>query len=230
MPGAGGLVCVSPAANASTQLVQTFGPGAGPAASFAWPVAHPLLGVGWPAVSPDGRWVAVSLGNAHVFQTQTHKSSLFDPALALVEVRGTGTVALGNGAEPTWSPDGRRLAFVRPTGGRAHVFASSAAPGAAALQLTDGADDDAQPAWSPDGSLIAFCSSPISEGIAHSANLFIVRPDGSGLRQLTEGDANACRPAWSPDGVLYFHANVDGRFHIWRLSVRNQVGGRSPTP
>jgi TolB protein len=219
MPGGGGLVCVSPGAHETTQLVQTFGEGA--ASAFAAPVGHPLLGVGWPAASPDGRWVAVSLGNAHLFHTHTNASAHFDPALALIEVRGTGTVALGSGAEPTWSPDGRRLAFVRPTFGRAHLYVANAARDASALQLTDGADDDAQPAWSPDGSLIAFCSSPVSNGIARNANLFVVKPDGSGLRQLTEGDSDACRPAWGPGGVLYFHANVDGRFHIWKLVVRS---------
>lgn len=217
MPGAGGLVCVS-RAREKTQIVQTFGQGA--VSAFAAPVGHPLFGAGWPAVSPDGRWVAVSLGNAHVYQTHTRRSSVFDPALALIEVRGTGTVALGDGAEPSWSPDGARLAFVRPVAGRAHLFVSGTTRGAPATQITDGADDDAQPAWSPDGSLIAFCSSPVSDGIARRANLFAVRPDGSALRQLTEGDADACRPAWGPHGELYFHANVDGRYHIWRIQMR----------
>jgi len=218
-PGTGGLVCVSHAAkhDDKTQLVQTFGP---LASAFSAPLGHALLGAGWPAVSPDGRWVAASLGNAHVFFTHTRASSRFDPALVLVEARGTGTVALGSGAEPSWSPDGTRLAFVRKVGDRAHVFVAEAKRGAKAIAITDGADDDALPAWSPDGALVAFCSSPVSDGIARNANLFVVRPDGSGLRQVTEGDANACRPAWAPDGTLYFHANADGRFHIWRLRLR----------
>ncbi len=217
MPGTGGLVCVSRAAQTTTEIVQTFGAGA--ASSFAAPIGMPLFGAGWPSVSPDGRWVAISIGNAHVYQTHSHKSSRFDPALALVAIRGTGTIAVGEGAEPTWSPDGKRLAFVRPVGNRAHLFVANATRGASAVQLTEGADDDAQPAWSPDGSSIAFCSAPVSQGIARNANLFVIRPDGSGLRQITEGDSDACRPAWSPDGVLYFHANVGGRFHIWRLRV-----------
>ncbi len=220
MPGAGGLVCVSRTEKTTTEIVQTFGAGA--ASAFAAPVGHPLFGAGWPAVSPDGRWVAVSMGNAHVYMTHLRQGSRFDPALALMEVRGTGTIAVGAGAEPTWSPDGKRLAFVRPVSGRAHLFVANATRGAPALQLTEGADDDAQPAWSPDGSTIAFCSAPVSHGIARNANLFVVSPDGSGLRQLTEGDSDACRPAWGPDGVLYFHANVGGHFHIWRLRLRGE--------
>jgi Tol biopolymer transport system component len=217
-PGSAGLVCISrkDPQGETTQLVQAFGERA---SAFTGPLGHPFVDAAWPSVSPDGHWVALSLGNAHVFQTHTRTSARFDPALALLEARGTGTTALGRGAEPTWSPDGSRIAFVRQVDGRAHVFVAAPHRGATATQITEGADDDALPAWSPDGSLIAFCSSPVSNGVARNSNLFVVKPDGNGLRQLTEGDADACRPAWGPGGTLYFHANADGRFHIWRVTV-----------
>jgi Tol biopolymer transport system component len=62
--------------------------------------------------------------------------------------------------------------------------------------------------WSPDGSQIAFNShnDPSSGG---EANLYTMRPDGSGLVQIThytDGKLNAYLGGWSPDGKhLVFH-------------------------
>ncbi len=61
------------------------------------------------------------------------------------------------------------------------------------------------------------------------ANLFTVKPaDGSApSRRLTEGDRLAVPPwGWGRDGFIYFHADVAGRFHIWRL--RPVVGADLP--
>jgi Tol biopolymer transport system component len=52
--------------------------------------------------------------------------------------------------------------------------------------------------WSPDGKLIAFAGSAPGEPRTH---LYVVRPDGSGLRRLT-GEITSDRPVWSPDGKL----------------------------
>jgi Tol biopolymer transport system component len=49
-----------------------------------------------------------------------------------------------------------------------------------------------RPAWSPDGRLVAFSRvDPSGESM-----IYLVRPDGTGIRRLSEGDD----PAWSPDG------------------------------
>src|SRR6185436_15955834 len=49
--------------------------------------------------------------------------------------------------------------------------------------------------WSPDGSSIAFVSS--RDG---NREIYLVRPDGSGLERLTNDPANDDIPKWSPDG------------------------------
>jgi TolB protein len=220
MPDSEGLVFVAPLRGAPA-LVQTFGQTASSSAFWA-PVADPYLRPAWPSVSPNGRAIAMSLVSTHVFESQSGRREWLDPALVVSDLQGTGVVAMGLGSEPSWNPDGSRLVFVRraPSSSRTHLYVSEPKAQARAQPITDGPDDDAHPAWSPDGALIAFCSSPAVDGAAPRSNLFVVRPDGSGLRQVTEGDAMACRPAWAPGQTLYFHAQQDGQSHIWRLRMR----------
>jgi Tol biopolymer transport system component len=172
----------------------------------------------WPAVSPDGSTIVMSVANLGVFHTGWRSARHFDSALAFAGPVGRGFRVSGEGTEPAWSPDGGRLAFVRSSGGHAHVF-TARADGTDAQQITEGPSDDEEPAWSPDGARIVFCSANIALE-ATQADLFTVRPDGSGLVQLTEGDRDACHPAWGRDGFIYFHVNATERFHIWRLRPR----------
>jgi Tol biopolymer transport system component len=56
--------------------------------------------------------------------------------------------------------------------------------------------------WSPDGSLIAFSQTadpnPDNRDAVHQ--IWVVTPDGSGLRQVTTLPRGATYPSWSPDG------------------------------
>ena len=72
------------------------------------------------------------------------------------------------------------------------------------------------PHWSPDEQWITFHSAPSGGG---SSRIWVVRPDGSGLRSLTDGSSDMVSSSFSPDGtkilfdVVYGHlftVNVDG--------------------
>lgn len=71
---------------------------------------------------------------------------------------------------------------------------------------------DADPDWSPNGALIAFVSSRRGSGI------FVVRPDGTGLRRVFRGVAHDVD--WSPDGRRIAFAKDDG------IYVMRSAGGR----
>jgi Tol biopolymer transport system component len=64
---------------------------------------------------------------------------------------------------------------------------------------------------SPDGQWIVFISLEPQE------DLFLVRPDGSGLRQLTKDPFKDRGPGWSPDGKVVFFSNRGGRFGVWSI-------------
>ena len=98
---------------------------------------------------------------------------------------------------PAWSPDGRRLAFVRGDGrSSGDVWLIDADPTAAdrhLTKLTDEAGMEGAPAWSPDGRWIAY----VADWQA-SAGVWIRPSDGTGkAKRLTDGNW----PSWTPDGT-----------------------------
>jgi Tol biopolymer transport system component len=85
--------------------------------------------------------------------------------------------------------------------------------------------DDENPAWSPDGRLIAFTSNRGHVGSHGTGGVFVVRPDGSGLRRVFSGAAEDV--AWSPDGRWLAFTGNDGIFVISRQGrqLRRVLGG-----
>lgn len=67
-------------------------------------------------------------------------------------------------------------------------------------QLTDAGVGIGKPSWSPDGSMIVF-HWPKDIERNEGGGLFIIRPDGTGLRQIVNGlDSYGTEAAWSLDG------------------------------
>ena len=93
--------------------------------------------------------------------------------------------------DPTWSPDGTRIAWTGYAANATHIWAADP-DGANAVQLTTGLVQDMQPAWSPDGSEIAFASDRDGD-----FEIYAMNADGSGVTQIT-----AMRPPTShPTGL-----------------------------
>jgi dipeptidyl aminopeptidase/acylaminoacyl peptidase len=114
--------------------------------------------------------------------------------------RSVGLMAkIGSATSPSFSPDGKRLAFVSNLGGLPQVWVIDAAGGFP--QLVTALDDPAGfVSWSPDGVWLAFTLAP---GGGMNEQIYLVRPDGTGLKRLTEGgrETNRLGP-WSRDGKL----------------------------
>jgi TolB protein len=109
--------------------------------------------------------------------------------------------------QAAFSPDGRRLAFVSTRGGGyADIWTLDIAT-MRAKALTSGPGGDYRPAWSPDGKWIAFSSSrgitaPFSEGRwerLQLAEIYLIRPDGSGMKKVTGTGGFCGSPKWMSD-------------------------------
>jgi Tol biopolymer transport system component len=147
---------------------------------------------------------------------------------------------------PTWSPDGRRLAFFQTLvegGGdpltcsfphgydsrcRRDLFAVDAVTGGVTRLTHDSewwpSKDD--PTWAPDGSAIAF-SEAVSGRVAESA-IFLLRR-GGGLSKLTRGGAD-WRPRWSPDSreIAFVRIRPTGGSDVYRVRIRDHRTTRLP--
>ena len=96
---------------------------------------------------------------------------------------------------PTWSPDGRALAYTSYARGFPTIFISLIYEGRRLEPFTPGTQNYL-PSWSPDGTKIVFTSS--RDG---NAELYIMNRDGSGVRRLTNNPAIDTTPSWSPTGA-----------------------------
>jgi len=141
---------------------------------------------------------------------------------------------------PTWSPDGRVIAFVRfhtrpqrrfDDSGFDHHIWTVGADGTGERRLSDGPVHDLEPAYSPDGTRIAFTRYVDGEIIrkgrsGHSAvRLCVMNADGTGVQVLTEEPAGYASPTWSPDGTwLVCSRSIFGPSHVFVLDAEGSNG------
>lgn len=121
-----------------------------------------------------------------------------------------------NDMSPTWSPDGKYIAFVSDRDGNKEIYVMKA-DGTQQVNLTRHPAEDWTPSWSPDGKSIAFAS--YRDG---NWEIYVMGADGSNPQRLTRHNAADYAPCWSPDGQrIAFQSNRDGN---WEIYVMNRDG------
>lgn len=164
----------------------------------------------WVTLSPDGKWIASSpFGELLVTRTDGSDKRAIKPFAK----RYTPGSRVDIPTEFHWSPDSRSLALVNDKGlwtaslarSRAHLIVRRNQTHAHGRR-----DCLIQPSWSPTGTYIAFVANHRSRDW-----LYIVRPDGTGLRSITMVRTRigpgvfTCPPqplyasrlfSWAPDG------------------------------
>jgi Tol biopolymer transport system component len=158
-----------------------------------------------PAWAPDGDRLAV------VKQERDFSSTIYivrldgrRPERLLARNRGQigdarpGSIAARSETEPSWSPDGRRIAF---QAGDGWIVAVSLEDGTRRVIARGGAYE---PAWSPDGKRIAYQC----EG-----ELCVANADGSGDVQRLAADGGD--PSWAPDSqrLVFEHYLYGGTYY-----------------
>lgn len=133
------------------------------------------------------------------------------PEMGSIKPDGSELKMLGEGHDPTLSPDGLRIVYTGhpPEGGvTVYVMNWDGTEKRRVVQTTSKVGATF-PNWSPDSRQIVY-SFPVGEAL----ELFIVNADGTGPRQLTTfGGASVCTPsAWSPDGQWISFRRTDERY------------------
>jgi Tol biopolymer transport system component len=181
---------------------------------------------GFPAVSPDGRQIAVS--------ERTGRGNP-DDRTSLVVWNADGTNprrifrAEGSLMSPQWSPDGQWIVF----GTGSYFVARAAEPaqvmivkvdGSGARSLTTGPGNAGFPSWSPDGKQVVFrfwndaerASPPNGPTPGRAAGLRIVDLSDGTIRTLTTAYDNF--PCWSVKGRIVFSRFERGEFHVFAIN------------
>jgi len=123
--------------------------------------------------------------------------------------------------EPTFSPDGKRIAFVARRQGhrQEHIFVDSL-DGQNRKQLTTDDSSDRSPAFSPDGSLLVFART-VTHNVGGLASewgagelLCVIKVDGSGFRVIRTDGRHVMDPRFSPDGTQITFWDAAGLYTV----------------
>jgi Tol biopolymer transport system component/serine/threonine protein kinase len=164
-----------------------------------------------PQVSPDG---------SRIVFTRLRPDARTSEIWSVPLLGGTLAPLVSTAADPAWSPDGKRLAFIhRPEPDGPLVLATANADGSDVRPVLRGDASDLHMrgvAWSPDEREIAFVRS--RGGV--TGELWIVEATGGSPRQLSHDSASAFSedPVFTPDGTGIIHSsNRGGATNIWLM-------------
>src|SRR5436309_4321705 len=142
--------------------------------------------------SPDGRRIAFA-SNGDIYTMQLNGTGLVQVTHTLIAVE----------SDPTWSPDGQKIAYQRTFNSVSDIFSMNA-DGTGVVNLTKDPAPQWEPEWSPNGDRILFQAA----GTTTFTGLWVMNPDGSSQQEIPNlrcpsGDS-ACDvdASWSPDGAL----------------------------
>jgi Tol biopolymer transport system component/DNA-binding winged helix-turn-helix (wHTH) protein len=156
--------------------------------------------------------LALAISSYFLVQQWLHTSQSITPQRKLWQL----TFEPGLEIDPSWSPDGRFVAYSSDQSGNFDIWVRSIGEGNS-VQVTSSVAHDWQPNWSPDGLSLVFRSEREGGG------LFVVPALGGSERKLC---GFGYRPRWSPDGsqVLFYSSAYTGAVKS-KTFVINASGG-----
>ena len=157
-----------------------------------------------PAVSPDGRFVAVSV------EGPVQTIWVYD--LSRRTMTPLTPPAAGSSQAPLWTPDGKRVTYRGTRAGFRNVFWRSADGSGEEERLTLGDSLQSPGTWSPDGKNLVF----VDIAPATSADLWVLKRDGLRASALVSTPVSQGEPAFSPDGrLLAYESDESGTKQIY---------------
>jgi TolB protein len=139
-------------------------------------------------------------------------------ALRVADADGEGGQVALNSPEPiispSWSPDGRELAYVSFEGKKAAVWAQNVSTGQR-RSIANFKGSNSAPAWSPNGQMLA--ATLTRDGVSQ---VYVMGRNGENPRRLTNSQAIDTEATFSPDGnQVYFVSDRGGSPQIYRVPV-----------
>lgn len=178
--------------------------------------------VGFTTASHDGKWIAwVGSGGKGLWMARTGSSR----GRSFKSVRGFEAIEY-----PSWSPDGRRIAFMGKKPGQPWRDYLLDVSDGSVVRASEKGDGQGAPTWSPDGKELLY-------GMAHCEQLqnCALKEIDLATRTIEKipGSDGLTQASWSPDGN-YVAALEPGRhrvmlFHVakmrWKLLAKGIDGG-----
>ncbi|MDR5898255.1 Tol-Pal system beta propeller repeat protein TolB [Halomonas vilamensis] len=117
---------------------------------------------------------------------------------------------------PSWSPDGRKLAYVSFETEQSAIYVQEVSSGQR-VQLTSFDGINSAPAWSPDGRRLAMSLSKDGQ-----PEIYLMNVANRSLERLTNSSSIDTEPEWAPDGrSLLFTSDRSGGPQIYRYTLGN---------
>ena len=139
------------------------------------------------AWAPNGKSIAIAMSSAA--DLAAYDVYILDLASLTAAPLTKGKLP-NTGGSVDWSPDGRSLLLFAGPAGDKNIFLFDIVSGKI-TQLTNGGNN-AAPAFSPDGRWVVFNSQRNG-----NADIFVMHPDGTGVRQVTSDPEPDWQPRWS---------------------------------
>jgi len=156
-----------------------------------------------PKLSPDGRQVALTIAEQ---ESQVWLYNLSRDTLTRLTFEGNVNVI------PTWTPDGKRVAFESTKEGPGNIFWQLADGSGGLERLTTGEYTQVPCTWSPDGKLLAFVEINPTTGY----DIWVLRTGDRKAQPFLRTPFNESAPEFSPDGRwLVYTSNESGRTEVY---------------
>jgi Tol biopolymer transport system component/DNA-binding winged helix-turn-helix (wHTH) protein len=175
------------------------------------------IGDGGPADAGPGEVAVSRTSQRLVFTHYSSDSAIWRADLRRAHVNEVAPLVASTTGEirPSYSSDGKRIAFESNRTGNEEVWISNA-DGSRVLQLTSFGNFYAgSPSWSPDDRQIAFDSNA-----AGTWDVYVIPSQGGKPVRFTQGSGSSIRPNWSHDGKwIYYCVSENSGPQIWKKPV-----------
>jgi dipeptidyl aminopeptidase/acylaminoacyl peptidase len=204
------LLALVPARMASAQP--------GPLSAEDLTAIRSVVGTATPQWSPDGARImfASPLGGSDLW---TVPSTGGFPVPLNVDM---GDIAFLQGHQPTFSPDGKWIAYISNKTGAAEMFVTSLDDGRA-VQLTHLGARINSYSWAPDSRSIA-----VADDRSGGYDIYTVAVPGGSIARITSDPRYDVFPSWTPDGKRIVYVRLDDRWLNHEILVADLDGTSRP--